>query len=370
MNNLKLLALSLLMISQTQASSLSEDYSKSRNHIHSLSSQPINEAINLDIKTIPHETTKELQELYERANKSKEYLNKYSLEKVKKNEVENKVHNAGDAESHNSKLSTIISDSEKGITDSLKIEMNSKKTSGKDKIFCSDGTCTERKETKGSGFEEAASELEAASGAAKDVNKEKNETEAKATRVFSGHVAQCHSRALGYLDCCSDKGWGKDLNLSKCSSEDKKLGEAKIGYKAHYIGIYCAKWARWIGGKTCKKRIRTYCMFPSKLARIIREQGAFTTPKLSFDFGTAEHPNCAGFLPSEFEKVNLSKINFKNPIYPFDVNNHKYNDASSSNAAGISADINKKDVDKKKLEEKAKETSKRKIQGKPEGVSS
>lgn len=368
MNNLKVLALSLLMISQTQASSLSEDYSKSRNHIHSLSSQPINEAINLDIKTIPHETTKELQELYERANKSKEYLNKYSLEEVKKNKIENEVHNSGNTEKHNSELSSTINDSEKGINDSLKIEMNSKKTSGKDKIFCSDGTCTERKETKGSSFEEAASELEAASGAAKDVNKAKNETEAKATRLFSGNAVDCEIVSAKYIDCCSDKGWGKDLNLSKCSLKDRKLGMAKKEYKAHLIGEHCVKRVRWPGGSKCIKSNRTYCLFPSKLARIIREQGAFTTPLLSFDFGTAEHPNCAGFLPSEFEKVNLSKINFKNPIYPFDVKNHEYNDASSSSAAGITTDINKKDIDKKKLEEKAKETSKRKIQGKPEGV--
>jgi len=52
---------------------------------------------------------------------------------------------------------------------------------------------------------------------------------------------------------------------------------------------------------------KTYCCFGSPLARIAAEQGRI---QLGFDFGTAKSPNCRGFTPEEFQKLDFSKIDF------------------------------------------------------------
>ncbi|AVL47373.1 hypothetical protein CEP74_06175 [Campylobacter jejuni subsp. doylei] len=53
------------------------------------------------------------------------------------------------------------------------------------------------------------------------------------------------------------------------------------------------------------KFIINFYFFTSKLARIINEQGR---PQLAKGWGSAESPECKGFTPEEFQKLDFSKI--------------------------------------------------------------
>lgn len=349
-----------VLLSAYSASSMagiSDNFEGYRNYVKSLSSSPAKSMEKLELKDIPHTPSTKLNRLYSESNSDKEYLKKYALESVKNKALENAIHNNGSTEKHDNEIQTNLDAASDGIIESKSVEKNSDEISDKSNLFCSDGKCSPREASQSYVFEEAASELSSASGAAEEVNKSKSIRDAEKTRIFSGHAVRCAKRPVGFLDCCSDKGWGKDLNLAKCPSEDRKLGMAKLEYKAHYIGQYCAKRIRiWPFGSACVKTNRTYCIFPSKLSRIIREQGPHAIKGVSKGFGSAEYPDCSGFLPKEFQNIELSKINFKNPIYPF--NPRDPFGASSSTAAGVSVDLNRTPVDKDKLEERANSKTK------------
>lgn len=168
-------------------------------------------------------------------------------------------------------------------------------------VFCADGNCVEKKPTQSDNFSDAASKLSTASQAGTDYKKE--------ATIFAGVIRSCIKRPIGYLDCCSDRGWGKDLNLAKCKTEDVQIGKDKLKYLAHYVGEYCSDRKRWPGGSLCVERKRVYCTYSSKMARIIHEQG-------SGNFGSAESPNCKGFTPKELANIDMTKIEFIEPIYP------------------------------------------------------
>ena len=51
---------------------------------------------------------------------------------------------------------------------------------------------------------------------------------------------------------------------------------------------------------------KTYCCFNSKLGRIIVEEGRKQLKNL--DWGSAKNPNCRGFSPEEFQKIDFSRI--------------------------------------------------------------
>ncbi|MBW6087903.1 conjugal transfer protein TraN [Escherichia coli] len=47
-------------------------------------------------------------------------------------------------------------------------------------------------------------------------------------RAFTGQAKFCKKAAAGYSNCCKDSGWGQDIGLAKCSSDEKALAKAKI----------------------------------------------------------------------------------------------------------------------------------------------
>jgi conjugal transfer mating pair stabilization protein TraN len=113
----------------------------------------------------------------------------------------------------------------------------------------------------------------------------------------------------GYSDCCTKTdSW---FGLTKCGTTEVALGHSRTagnsgdGY-CHSIGDYCAE--EWNLGltKICVQKKDTYCCFNGLLARIIQEQGR---PQLAIEWGTPRSPNCRGFTPEEFQKLDFSKIN-------------------------------------------------------------
>ena len=83
----------------------------------------------------------------------------------------------------------------------------------------------------------------------------------------------------------------------------------------------------------CLEYKHSYCVFDSKLARILQVEGRLAQGINPQAFGTAEAPRCAGFSVDEMQRLDLSLMDFINPIYPYPSNDHV-------REAGIVADIN------------------------------
>lgn len=121
---------------------------------------------------------------------------------------------------------------------------------------------------------------------------------------FQGTVATCREMVWNYLNCCQDKGWGKDLQLSQCKASEKALGIAKQKKRVIYLGHYCAK--KKLGH--CLSHRKSYCVFQSPIARLIQEKGRYQ--QLGWHFGSPKHPHCEGLTPDELAQIDLSQLNF------------------------------------------------------------
>ena len=90
-------------------------------------------------------------------------------------------------------------------------------------VFCLDGECDKAQSGKSNDFAEAVSQLAALAAAGKDVAA----LNGVDVRAFTGQAKFCKKAAAGYSNCCKDSGWGQDIGLAKCSSDEKALAKAK-----------------------------------------------------------------------------------------------------------------------------------------------
>ncbi|MCZ4684939.1 type-F conjugative transfer system mating-pair stabilization protein TraN [Legionella pneumophila] len=174
-------------------------------------------------------------------------------------------------------------------------------------LFCADGDCTEHAATQNDGFGEAMAPMAVAGAAGAEFGK------TQAT-LFSGHPVQCKIWVWDIIDCCSNEGWADKLHIDLCREEDKALGKAKLNYLAHYVGEFCSQKDPIFG--TCLEHKRTYCVFDSKMARIIQAEGRLRQLNPNA-LGDAEHTRCAGLSVNELQSLDMGRIDFLNPVYPF-----------------------------------------------------
>lgn len=169
-----------------------------------------------------------------------------------------------------------------------------------DELFCTDGSCVLDNNGKNDMFAKAASELAAVAAAGKDVA----ELNSNDVKIFTGKGVSCKKFAAGFSNCCKDSGWGQDVGLASCSSEEKALGKAKEKRLTVYVGEYCSKKVLGI----CLEKKRGYCEFDSKLAQIVQQQGR--SWQLGIGFGSGSSPDCRGITPEELQKIDFSKVDF------------------------------------------------------------
>ena len=118
-----------------------------------------------------------------------------------------------------------------------------------------------------------------------------------ATRTVNG----CHKPLFGIENCCAG-GPGIPL-IGACSSSEEALASDFNKGITHYVGTFCS--SSFLG--ICLSEHETFCVFQSKLGRLIQEQGR---GQLGLDFGTAKNPNCAGLTPQQFAQLDLSRMDF------------------------------------------------------------
>ncbi|HDX8462584.1 TPA: type-F conjugative transfer system mating-pair stabilization protein TraN [Aeromonas dhakensis] len=169
-------------------------------------------------------------------------------------------------------------------------------------FFCKDGSCAQSAAGKNNAFQKAVSQLAAVAAAGKDVA----ELNGADVRAFTGKAQYCKKFAAGFSNCCKDSGWGQDVGLASCSSEEKALGEARQRKLTVDIGEFCSK--KVLG--VCVEKKRSYCVFESKLAQIVQQQGRQW--QLGVGFGGASSPDCRGITMDELENIKFDHLDFSN----------------------------------------------------------
>lgn len=167
-------------------------------------------------------------------------------------------------------------------------------------FFCTDGSCAQGQTGTSNMFGQAVSALAAVAAAGEDVAELNGEN----VRAFTGEAKSCKKMAAGFNNCCKDSGWGQDVGLSSCSSDEKALGKAKEKKLTVYVGEYCSK--KVLG--VCLEKKRGYCQFDSKLARIVQEQGR--RDQLGVGFGSGKSPDCRGIAVDELQRLDFGVMNF------------------------------------------------------------
>ena len=164
-----------------------------------------------------------------------------------------------------------------------------------DDIYCIDGNCETIEREASTEFNDALVALNSL-GQARDEFNENDFT------VFKGSRATCHKKIFGAINCCA----GKSIlpgGLALCSKEEKQLDERDRKGLCSYVGSYCSK--KILG--VCVTKKKAYCCFESKLTRIIQEQGR---KQLGRPWGDPKKEQCAGFTIQEFQRLDLSKMDF------------------------------------------------------------
>lgn len=200
---------------------------------------------------------------------------------------------------------------------------------GKD-TFCLDGDCDSHNLVPAdeSEFKKAVSILSAATEGAKDLDVTGN-------FVFKGKRLECSRVMLGAKNCCHEKGWGIDMNLFHCSDEEKQLGKARENRVVIPTGEYCFKRQNFPGGSVCVDHHQTYCVFQSRLARIVQEQGRRN--QLGIGFGEGEFSNCTGLTPGQLQMIQFERIDFSE--FYEDIRNRQNNPDYNKTARKVSERI-------------------------------
>lgn len=161
-------------------------------------------------------------------------------------------------------------------------------------VYCIEGDCETVQRTANGDFHRAITWLSALKGMA-------DEFDEGTLSVFKGEHMECGVTIVGFSNCCKDSGWGSDIGLADCSEEELMLAEKMQARLGVYVGTYCDK--KVLG--VCVEKKRSYCVFSSRLGRIINEQGR---PQLGRGWGAPKSPDCAGLTINDLQSIDFSQI--------------------------------------------------------------
>ncbi|QHM74021.1 conjugal transfer protein TraN [Mixta intestinalis] len=167
-------------------------------------------------------------------------------------------------------------------------------------FYCSDGSCLAMQAGQNQNFEAAVSQLAALAAAGKDFAG----MDPNSVSAFTGTAMACRKSAAGFSNYCKSGGWGQDAGLAHCNSEEKAIGTGKEKKLVVKVGSYCSK--KVLG--VCLQKKEGYCVFDSKLARIVQEQGR--RDQLGVGFGSGSSPNCRGIKIAELQGIKFDHIDF------------------------------------------------------------
>ena len=154
--------------------------------------------------------------------------------------------------------------------------------------WCVGADCDSTEPRANTGFVEAATRLNMA------VEMGGEAFDRDTLRIFAGKRRACHIHFGGLANCC--KNSGLLVGLANCSASERELAEERNAGNTHYLGKYCSK--RVFG--VCIRRSRAWCVFSSKLGRILHQQAR---PQLGMGWSS-----CRGFTVAEIERIDFGAL--------------------------------------------------------------
>ena len=118
-------------------------------------------------------------------------------------------------------------------------------------------------------------------------------------RFFAGRRRVCTIKYAGLANCCRNSGLL--VGLANCSRSEVELAKERNAGNTHYLGRRCAR--RIFG--ICIRRERVWCVFGSKLGRILHQQAR---PQLGLGWSSCEGFTVAQVERIDFEAVDLSEF--------------------------------------------------------------
>ena len=188
-----------------------------------------------------------------------------------------------------------------------------------DDVYCINGDCEPITREASTEFKDALVALHAIDDASKGFDPNN-------LTVFSGTRDTCHKPVFGLINCCAGKVSGAltvaaggaalaggpvaiaalatpFLARFACSQDEMKLDiKDRMGF-CHKVGTWCS--SSFLG--ICKTKKTAYCCFESKLSRVLQEQGRV---QLNKPWGKPKNEQCKGFSIAEFQRLDLSKMDF------------------------------------------------------------
>jgi len=155
--------------------------------------------------------------------------------------------------------------------------------------YCMGADCETVSPQANTGFVEAATRLNMA------VELGGEEFDRDDMRFFTGQRRACHIKLFGLANCC--KNSGLLVGLGNCSASERELAQERNAGNTHYLGRYCSK--RTFFG-VCIRRSRAWCVFGSKLGRILQQQG-----RAQLGIGWS---SCRGFTVDEIEGIDFARL--------------------------------------------------------------
>lgn len=162
-------------------------------------------------------------------------------------------------------------------------------------VYCLNGSCETIEREASTEFKDALVALHSIGDAGKQFDPDN-------LNVFSGERGTCNKKIFGASNCCSGSGVPL-LTPWLCSSAEKQLDEKDDKGLCHKVGSYCSD--KVLG--VCVTSKDAYCCFGSKLSRILQEQGRQQIGKA---WGKPKDETCKGFSIEEFQRLDLSQMDF------------------------------------------------------------
>ncbi len=155
--------------------------------------------------------------------------------------------------------------------------------------YCVGAGCETVRPEANTGFVNAATRLNMALELGGD------EFDRQVMRFFKGRRRACHIHFGGLADCC--KNSGALVGLANCSASEIELAEERNAGNTHYLGRYCSR--KTLFG-ICIRHSRAWCVFGSKLGRILQQQG-----RRQLGIGWS---SCRGFTVAEIEGIDFASL--------------------------------------------------------------
>ena len=160
--------------------------------------------------------------------------------------------------------------------------------------YCVGAGCETVRSEANSGFVNAATRLNMA------LELGGEEFDRQDMRFFTGQRRACHIKYFGLANCC--KNTGLLVGMADCSASERELAEERNAGNTHYLGKYCSK--KTLFG-VCIRRSRAWCVFGSKLGRILQQQGR---AQLGIGWGSCRGLTVAEVESIDFERLDLSEF--------------------------------------------------------------